>query len=152
MTVTSEGSSHVSVMHRRPKLCSAKDSTTKHTLFLIDLILKCPHLKGLLERVMHFFEEPKSVFSMTLFLSGIITGQSRLEAEWWHLSAGLPKEGQFTHFRTLLSGQFNNVWGPAQKNACRRGILCWAPLFGVTKFLAVMTLSDPELFKSAATS
>ena len=44
MTVMSEGNSHVSVMHRRSKLCSAKDSTTRHT-FLIDLILKSPHLK-----------------------------------------------------------------------------------------------------------
>ena len=43
-----------------------------------------------------FFEEPKSVFSMTLFLSEIITGQSRLDAEWWHLAAGLPREEQYT--------------------------------------------------------
>ena len=61
MIVTSEGNSQVSVMHKRSKLCSAKDSMTKHTLFLIDLILKSPHLKGLLERAMRFFEEPKSV-------------------------------------------------------------------------------------------
>ena len=54
MTVMSEGNSQVSVMHKRSKLCIAKDSTTKHTLFLIDLILKSPHLKGLLERAMHF--------------------------------------------------------------------------------------------------
>ena len=54
MTVTSEGSSQVSVMHKRSKLWSAKDSTTKHTLFLIDLILKSPHPKGLLERAMSF--------------------------------------------------------------------------------------------------
>ena len=62
MIVTSEGNSQVSVMHKRSKLCSAKDSMTKHTLFLIDLILKSSHLKGLLERAMcFFFEEPKSV-------------------------------------------------------------------------------------------
>ena len=52
MTVTSEGNSQVSVMHKRSKLCSAKDSTTKHTLFLNDLILKSPHFNGLLERAM----------------------------------------------------------------------------------------------------
>ena len=73
MTMMSEGNSQVSVMHERSKLCSAKDSTTNHTLFPIDLILKSPHLKGLLEGYA-FFEEPKSVFSMTLFLSEIITG------------------------------------------------------------------------------
>ena len=56
MIVTSEGNSPVSVMHRRSKLCSAKDSTTKHTLFLIDLILKSPHLNVLLERAMHFLK------------------------------------------------------------------------------------------------
>ena len=53
MTGTSEGNSQVSVMHRS-KLCSAKDLTTKHTLFLNDLILKSPHLKGLLERLCVF--------------------------------------------------------------------------------------------------
>ena len=58
MIVTSEGNSQVSVMHRRSELFSAKDSTTKHTLFLIDLILKSPHLKGLLERAMHFLKNP----------------------------------------------------------------------------------------------
>ena len=52
MTVRSQGNSQVSVMHKRSKLCSAKGSTTKHTLFLNDLILKSPHLKGLLERAM----------------------------------------------------------------------------------------------------
>ena len=52
MIATSEGNSQVSVMHRMSKLCSDKNSTTKHTLFLIDLILKSPHLKGLLERAM----------------------------------------------------------------------------------------------------
>ena len=52
---------------------------------------------------------------MTLFLSEIITGQSRLEEEWWHLSAGPPTEEYFAHFRTLLSGQSNDAWGPAQK-------------------------------------
>ena len=56
MIVTSRGNSQVSLMHRRSKLCSAKDSMTKHTLFLIDLILKNPHLKGLLERAMHFLK------------------------------------------------------------------------------------------------
>ena len=56
MTVTSEGSSQVSVMHKRSKLCSAKDSTTKHTLFLNDLTLKSPYFKGLLERAMHFLK------------------------------------------------------------------------------------------------
>ena len=79
MTVTSEGNSQASVMYKRSKLCSAKDTTTKHTLFLNDLILESPHFKGLLEKAMHIFEEPKSVFSMTLFLSEIITGQSM---EW----------------------------------------------------------------------
>ena len=54
MTVTSEGNSQVSVMHKRSILCSATDSTTKHTLFLIDLILKSPHFKGLLERLCIF--------------------------------------------------------------------------------------------------
>ena len=53
MTVTSEGS-QVSVMHKRSKLSSAKDSTTKHTLLPNDLILKSPHFKGLLERAMRF--------------------------------------------------------------------------------------------------
>ena len=57
MIVVSEGNSQVSVMHRRSKLCSAKDLTAKHTLFLIDLILKSPHLKGLLERVMCFMKK-----------------------------------------------------------------------------------------------
>ena len=57
MTVTSEGNSKVSVMHQRSKLCSAKDSTTKHTLFLNDLILKSPNFKGLLERVMRFLKD-----------------------------------------------------------------------------------------------
>ena len=52
---------------------------------------------------------------MPLFLSEIITGQSRLDAEWWHLSAGLPREEQFTHFKTLLSGQSNDAWRQAQK-------------------------------------
>ena len=56
MTVTSEGNSQVSVMHKRSKLCSAKDSTTKHTMFLIDLTLKSSHHKGLLERAMHFLK------------------------------------------------------------------------------------------------
>ena len=56
MIVTSEGNSQVSVMHRRSKLCSDNDSTTKHSLFLIDLILKSPHLKGLLGRAMHFLK------------------------------------------------------------------------------------------------
>ena len=56
MIVMSEGNSQVSVMHRRSKLCSAKDSATKHALFLIDLILKSPHLKDLLERAMHFLK------------------------------------------------------------------------------------------------
>ena len=56
MIETSEGNSQVSVMHRRSKLCSAKDSTTKHILFLIDLILMSPHLKGLLERAMRFLK------------------------------------------------------------------------------------------------
>ena len=50
MIAMSEGSSQVSVMHRRSKLCSAKDSTTN------DLILKSPHLKGLLERAMRFLK------------------------------------------------------------------------------------------------
>ena len=54
MTVTSAGNSQVSVMYKRSKLCSAKDSTTKHTLFLNDLTLKSPHSKGLLERAMRF--------------------------------------------------------------------------------------------------
>ena len=45
MTVTSEGNSQVSVMHKRSKLFSAKDSATKHTLCLIDLILKSHILK-----------------------------------------------------------------------------------------------------------
>ena len=56
MTVTSEGNSQVSVMHKRSKSCSATDSATKHTLFLNDLILKSPHFKGLLERAMHFLK------------------------------------------------------------------------------------------------
>ena len=56
MIVTSEGNSQVSVMHRRSKLSSAKDSMTKHTLFLSDLIFKSPHLKGFLERAMHFLK------------------------------------------------------------------------------------------------
>ena len=56
MTVMSEGNSQVSVMLKRSKLCSAKDSTTKHTLFLIDLSLKIPHFKGLLEKVMNFLK------------------------------------------------------------------------------------------------
>ena len=56
MTMTSEGNSQVSVMHKRSKLCLAKDSTTKHTLFLNDLILKSPHFKGLLERAMRFLK------------------------------------------------------------------------------------------------
>ena len=56
MTVTSEGNSQVSVMHKRCKFCSAKDSSTKHSLFLNDLILKSPHLKGLLERAMRFLK------------------------------------------------------------------------------------------------
>ena len=56
MIVTSEGNNQVSVMHRRSKLCSAKDSMIKHSLFLIDLILKSPHLKGLLERAMRFLK------------------------------------------------------------------------------------------------
>ena len=55
--IVTEGNSQVSVMHRRSKLCSAKDSTTKHTLFLIDLILKSAHLKGLLERAMRFLKK-----------------------------------------------------------------------------------------------
>ena len=55
MAVTSDGNSQVSVMHRS-KVCSVKDSMTKHTLFLIDLILKNPHLKGLPERAMHFLK------------------------------------------------------------------------------------------------
>ena len=55
MIVTSEGNSQDSVMHRRSKFCSAKDSATKHALFLIDLILRSPH-KGLLERAMHFLK------------------------------------------------------------------------------------------------
>ena len=50
MIAMSEGSSQVSVMHRRSKLCSAKDSMTN------DLILKSPHLKGLLERAMRFLK------------------------------------------------------------------------------------------------
>ena len=53
MTVMSEGNSQISVMHKR--------STTKDILFLIDLILKSPQLKGFLEKAMRFFEEPKSV-------------------------------------------------------------------------------------------
>ena len=57
MTATSEGNSQVSVRHRRSKLCSVKDSTIKHTLFLIDLTLKSPHLKGLLERPMRFLKD-----------------------------------------------------------------------------------------------
>ena len=57
MVVTTEGNSQVSVMHRRSKLCSAKDSMKKHTLFLIDLLLKSPHLKGLLERAMCFLKD-----------------------------------------------------------------------------------------------
>ena len=57
MILTSEGNNHVSVMHRRSKLCSAKDSVTKSTLFLIDLILKSPHFKGLLERAMRFLKD-----------------------------------------------------------------------------------------------
>ena len=56
MLVTSDDNSQVSVMHRRSKLFSAKDSTTKHTLLLIDLIVKSPHLKGLLERAMRFLK------------------------------------------------------------------------------------------------
>ena len=56
MIVMSEGNNQVSVMHRRSKLCSAKDLSTKHTLFLIDLILKSPLLKGLLERAMHILK------------------------------------------------------------------------------------------------
>ena len=56
MTVMSEGNNQVSVIHKRSKLCSAKDSITKYTLFLIDLILKSPHLKSLLERAMHFLK------------------------------------------------------------------------------------------------
>ena len=56
MTLTTEGNSQISVMHKKSKLCSAKDSTPKHTLFLIDLILKSPHLKGLLEKVMRFLK------------------------------------------------------------------------------------------------
>ena len=56
MIVMSEGNSQVSVMHSRSKLCSSKDSTTKHTLFLIDLILKSAHLNGLLEMAMHFLK------------------------------------------------------------------------------------------------
>ena len=59
MIVMSEGNSQVSAMHRMSKLCSAKDSTTKHTLFLIDLILKSPHLKGLLERAMRFLKNQR---------------------------------------------------------------------------------------------
>ena len=62
MTVMSEGNSQVSVMHKRSKLCSAKDSTTKHTLFLNDLILKSPHLKGLLERAMRFLKNQSLCF------------------------------------------------------------------------------------------
>ena len=54
MIVMSEGNSQVSVVHRRSKLFSAKNSMTNHTLFLIDLVLKSPHLKGLLERAMRF--------------------------------------------------------------------------------------------------
>ena len=46
MIVTSEGNSQVSVIHRRAKLCSAKDSTTKHALFLIDLILNAVLCQG----------------------------------------------------------------------------------------------------------
>ena len=56
MIVMSEGNTQVSVIHRRSKLFSAKDSTTKHALFLIDLILKSPHLQGLLERAMPFLK------------------------------------------------------------------------------------------------
>ena len=56
MTVTSEGNSQISVMHKRSKLCSAKDSATKHTLFLNDMILKSPHFNGLLERAMRFLK------------------------------------------------------------------------------------------------
>ena len=56
MTVTSEGTNQVSVRHKRSKLFSAKESPTKHTLFLIDMILKSPHLKGLLKRAMHFLK------------------------------------------------------------------------------------------------
>ena len=55
MIVTSEGNSQVSVMHRS-QLCSGKDSATKHALFLSDLILKSPHLKGILERAMRFLK------------------------------------------------------------------------------------------------
>ena len=66
MTVMSEGNSQVSMMHKRSKLCSSKYSTTKHTLFLIDLILKSPHLKGLLERAMRFLKN-QSLFSMITY-------------------------------------------------------------------------------------
>ena len=59
MTVMSEGNSQVSVMHKRSKLCSAKGSTTKQTLFLKDLILKSPHFNGLLERAMHFLNNQR---------------------------------------------------------------------------------------------
>ena len=62
MIVTSEGNSQVSVMHRRPKLCSAKDSAIKHTLFLIILKLKSPHFKALLERAMHFLKNQSLCF------------------------------------------------------------------------------------------
>ena len=62
MTVMSEGNSHVSLMHGRSKLCSVKCSTTKHTLFLIDLILKSPHLEGLLERAMRVLKN-QSLYS-----------------------------------------------------------------------------------------
>ena len=62
MTVMSEGNSQISVMHKKSILCSAKDSTTKHTLFLNDLILKSPHLKGLLKRTMHFLKDRSLCF------------------------------------------------------------------------------------------
>ena len=54
MMETSEGNNQVSVMHKRSKLCSASDSTTYITLFLMDLIFKRPHLKGLLEEARSF--------------------------------------------------------------------------------------------------
>ena len=40
MMVMSGGNNQVSEMHKRSKLCSAKDLTTNNTLFLIDLIME----------------------------------------------------------------------------------------------------------------